>query len=90
MRYFFPVSFDKTIVENIVAAAGDLKLSSKLMTSGAGHDAQMINRIAPSAMIFVPSKDGVSHNPMEYTSPEQLVNGANVLLLTAGRLLDAK
>lgn len=87
---FEPVSFDKTIVENIVAAAGDLKLSSKLMTSGAGHDAQMINRIAPSAMIFVPSKDGVSHNPMEYTSPEQLVNGANVLLLTAGRLLDAK
>lgn len=87
---FEPVSFDKTIVENIVAAAGDLKLSSKLMTSGAGHDAQMINRIAPSAMIFVPSKDGVSHNPMEYTSPEQLVNGANVLLLTAGRLLDVK
>ncbi|CAD2081931.1 Zn-dependent hydrolase [Jeotgalicoccus coquinae] len=87
---FEPVTFDKTIVENIVAAAGDLKLSSKLMTSGAGHDAQMINRIAPSAMIFVPSKDGVSHNPMEYTSPEQLVNGANVLLLTAGRLLDAK
>lgn len=87
---FEPVSFDKTIVENIAAAVGDLKLSSKLMTSGAGHDAQMINRIAPSAMIFVPSKDGVSHNPMEYTSPEQLVNGANVLLLTAGRLLDAK
>lgn len=87
---FEPVIFDKAIVENIVAASGDLKLSSKLMTSGAGHDAQMINRIAPSAMIFVPSKDGVSHNPMEYTSPEQLVNGANVLLLTAGRLLGAK
>lgn len=86
---FEPVIFDKTIVENIVAAAGELELSSKLMTSGAGHDAQMINRIAPSAMIFVPSKDGVSHNPLEYSSPEQLVNGANVLLLTAGRLLDA-
>src|SRR5699024_12410406 len=42
---FEPVIFDKSIVENIVAAAGELTLSSKLMTSGAGHDAQMINRI---------------------------------------------
>lgn len=87
---FEPVVFDKTIVENIVASAEELKLSHKLMTSGAGHDAQMVNRIAPSAMIFVPSKDGVSHNPLEYSSPEQLVNGANVLLFTAAKLLDIR
>ncbi|NMA80893.1 MAG: M20 family metallo-hydrolase [Jeotgalicoccus halophilus] len=87
---FEPVIFDKGIVENIAASSDELKLTSKLMTSGAGHDAQMINRIAPSAMIFVPSKDGVSHNPLEYTSPEQLVNGANVLLLTASKIVNAK
>ena len=87
---FEPVIFDKGIVENIAASSDELKLTSKLMTSGAGHDAQMINRIAPSAMIFVPSKDGVSHNPLEYTSPEQLVNGANVMLLTASKIVNAK
>lgn len=84
---FNPVKFDNEIVENIEAAAKELNISSKLMTSGAGHDAQMINRIAPAAMIFVPSKGGVSHNPMEYTSDEQLNNGANVLLLTAYKML---
>lgn len=84
---FEPVIFDTEIVGNIVAAAGALKLSSKLMTSGAGHDAQMINRIAPSAMIFVPSKDGVSHNPLEFTTDNELINGANVLLLTAQNIV---
>ena len=46
------------------------------MTSGAGHDAQMIARIAPSAMIFVPSRDGISHNPREHTDADDLVAGA--------------
>ncbi len=50
------------------------------MTSGAGHDAQMIARIAPAAMIFVPSKDGISHNPAEFTSDSELVQGARLLL----------
>ena len=57
------------------------------MTSGAGHDAQMIARIAPSAMIFVPSKDGISHNPKEFTEAEDLVRGAKVLLATVAALL---
>ena len=48
--------------------------------SGAGHDAQMFARICPTSMIFVPSKDGLSHNPAEYTSQEQIMDGANVLL----------
>lgn len=85
---FEPVVFDKGIVDTIAESAKELDLTTKFMTSGAGHDAQMINRIAPTAMIFVPSKDGVSHNPMEYTSPEQLVNGTNVMLRTASKLLD--
>ena len=50
------------------------------MTSGAGHDAQMMSRICPTAMIFVPSKDGISHNPREHTDADDLVAGANVLL----------
>jgi N-carbamoyl-L-amino-acid hydrolase len=50
------------------------------MTSGAGHDAQMIARIAPAAMIFVPSRSGISHNPREHTDETQLIQGAEVLL----------
>ncbi|MNL84356.1 Allantoate amidohydrolase [compost metagenome] len=56
------------------------------MTSGAGHDAQMIARIAPTAMIFVPSRDGISHNPREHTDPTDLVAGANVLLDVVRRI----
>lgn len=50
------------------------------MTSGAGHDAQMIARIAPSAMIFVQSIGGISHNPKEFTPDQDLVAGANIFL----------
>ena len=53
------------------------------MVSGAGHDAQLMARVAPSAMIFVPSVDGLSHNPAEYTAPHDLIAGANVLLAAA-------
>jgi N-carbamoyl-L-amino-acid hydrolase len=52
------------------------------MPSGAGHDAQMLARVCPTAMIFTQSKDGLSHNPAEYTSPEDLEAGTNVLLQT--------
>ena len=50
------------------------------MPSGAGHDAQMLARVCPTGMIFVPSVNGLSHNPAEYTSPADLEAGANVLL----------
>ncbi len=56
------------------------------MTSGAGHDAQMMARICPAAMIFVPSVGGVSHNPDEFTPASDLVAGANVLLDVVTRL----
>jgi N-carbamoyl-L-amino-acid hydrolase len=52
------------------------------MTSGAGHDAQMLARVCPAAMIFVPSVAGISHNPAEHTAPEDLGAGADVLLHT--------
>ncbi|MBU3737516.1 MAG: Zn-dependent hydrolase [Rhodoferax sp.] len=75
-----PVVFDPGLVARIEAAAARRSLPCRRMTSGAGHDAQMIARIAPSAMIFVPSRAGISHNPREHTDDAQLVLGARVLL----------
>jgi N-carbamoyl-L-amino-acid hydrolase len=69
----------EAIVRDSAAALG---LSLLDMPSGAGHDGQSMKGIAPVGMIFVPSKDGISHAPSEYTSPEQITNGANVLLQT--------
>lgn len=77
---FSPVSFDEKIVKLIEESASKQQLQSKRMTSGAGHDAQMMARICPTAMIFVPSIDGISHNPKEYTKDIDLIAGANVLL----------
>jgi beta-ureidopropionase / N-carbamoyl-L-amino-acid hydrolase len=79
---FQPVTFDAEIVGIIESAARILGKPIRRMTSGAGHDAQMMARICPAAMIFVPSIDGISHNPREHTEPEHLVLGANVLLMT--------
>ena len=81
-----PVTFDRTIVHLIEDAAHKRGLASKRMTSGAGHDAQMIARIAPSAMIFVPSIGGISHNPREYTPDADLITGAIILLDVVTRL----
>jgi N-carbamoyl-L-amino-acid hydrolase len=70
-------------MRRIIAAAADgLSLSYQAMPSGAGHDAQDMTHIAPTGMIFVPSRDGISHSPKEYTSPEDMANGAKVLLET--------
>ncbi len=77
---FAPVSFDENIVGMIEAAAEKRGLPARRMTSGAGHDAQMMARICPAAMIFVPSVAGISHNPQEYTREADLIAGANVLL----------
>lgn len=83
---FEPVTFDRRIVELVEDAARNRGLASKRMTSGAGHDAQMMARIAPSAMIFVPSIGGISHNPREHTLDADLVAGANILLDVVTRL----
>lgn len=81
-----PVTFDRNIVELVEDAARHRGLAFKRMTSGAGHDAQMIARIAPAAMIFVPSIGGISHNPREHTPDADLVAGANILLDVVTRL----
>jgi N-carbamoyl-L-amino-acid hydrolase len=67
-------------------AARDRGLASRRITSGAGHDAQMLARIAPAAMIFVPCAGGISHSPKEFTAEADLVAGANVLLDVVRRL----
>ena len=77
---FEPVVFDQQVIKIVSDTASDLGLSATHMPSGAGHDAQMLARVCPTGMIFVPSKDGISHNPNEHTDKEDLVAGANVLL----------
>ena len=77
---FSSVEFDSTTVDRVAASAERLGYSHRRIVSGAGHDAQMLARICPSGMIFVPSAGGLSHNIAEYTAPEHLAAGAAVLL----------
>jgi N-carbamoyl-L-amino-acid hydrolase len=57
-----------------------------LLASGAGHDAKETTRLGPVGMIFVPSVGGISHSPREFSRPEDIVNGGNVLLQTLLKL----
>ncbi|MBO0341946.1 MAG: Zn-dependent hydrolase [Bacteroidota bacterium] len=77
-----PALTDTSIQKEIESSAKSLGLSYQYMPSGAGHDTQDISRFAPVGMIFVPSKEGISHSPKEFTSAEDMANGANVLLKT--------
>jgi N-carbamoyl-L-amino-acid hydrolase len=72
--------------EAIRSAARDAGLATLDLPSGAGHDAQNVARFAPIGMIFVPSRGGISHSPLEYTAPDQVANGAEVLYRTILRL----
>ena len=77
-----PVLLDDGVQDAVEQAAASLGYSSRRMPSGAGHDAQNMAKIAAAGMIFVPSVDGRSHTKEEYTSPEDIEHGANVLLET--------
>ena len=81
-----PAPTDNRIRSFIVEAARELGLSTKLMPSGAGHDAQDMAQLGPVGMIFVPSVGGISHSPREFSYPEDIANGANVLLHTLLKL----
>lgn len=67
-------------------SAQELGLTTKLMPSGAGHDAQDMARLGPVGMIFIPSVGGISHSPKEFSRPKDIENGANVLLHTLLKL----
>jgi acetylornithine deacetylase/succinyl-diaminopimelate desuccinylase-like protein len=64
-------------------------MSCKRMISGAGHDAQILSSMLDCAMIFIPSRDGISHNVTEYSTPEHVTAGANVLLGAVQNLLSS-
>ena len=75
-----PAMSDPQVMAWIDASAASLGLTRQRMPSGAGHDAQEVARVAPMGMIFVPSVGGISHSPREFTKPEDVVRGADVLL----------
>ncbi len=77
-----PALTDPAVRTAIAEQAKGLGLSTKMMPSGAGHDAQDMARIAPTGMIFVPSIGGISHSPKERTAIRDLANGADVLVRT--------
>jgi len=77
-----PALADPAIQKSIENSAKSLGFSFKYLPSGAGHDAQEMARLAPMGMIFIPSKDGISHAPSEFSTKEDIANGANVLLQT--------
>jgi beta-ureidopropionase / N-carbamoyl-L-amino-acid hydrolase len=85
---FDPVQFDPAVMARVEQAAIAQGLSHRRMPSGAGHDAQMLARMCPTGMIFVPSVKGLSHNVREHTEPADLVAGANVLLQVLTGLAD--
>ncbi len=70
---------DPALVDLVFDVAGDLGFRRVRMPSGAGHDAQSIAVFAPIGMVFVPSRDGISHSPREWTSIEEITNGAAVI-----------
>lgn len=77
-----PAPTDPRVRAVIDRSARDLGLSTRAMPSGAGHDAQDMTRLGPVGMIFVPSVNGISHSPKEFSRPRDIENGANVLLQT--------
>lgn len=83
---FMPVIFPDEVVAMVQAEAKARGYSARRLPSGAGHDAQMMARVCPSGMIFVPSVGGLSHNVREHTEPRDLAAGANVLLGLIKRL----
>jgi N-carbamoyl-L-amino-acid hydrolase len=76
---FAPVAFAEDVISLVERAAGDRGHTVMRLPSGAGHDAQMLARMCPTGMVFVPSRGGISHNPAEFTEPEDLAAGCQVL-----------
>jgi len=75
-----PAPMHPGLAAMLEASAAGLGLCSRRMASGAGHDAQLLQGICPTAMLFVPSRGGISHSPLEYTEPEDLKRGLAVLM----------
>ena len=81
---------DAAGVDLVSRVASDLGMKALVLKTVTGHDALAIQKKIPSSLIFVPSKDGLSHNPREYTAPEQLDKGYAVLVETLWRMVTAE
>ena len=81
-----PALMNKQIQSLIIEATNELNYSFKKMPSGAGHDAQDMAIIVPSGMIFIPSVDGISHSPKEFSTDDHVYKGTNILLNTLLKL----
>lgn len=77
-----PTFASPEIQQRMIQATKSLNISFIKMQSGAGHDVQEMAVLAPIGLVFIPSKDGISHNPKEYSSPAQMAKGANIMLHT--------
>jgi N-carbamoyl-L-amino-acid hydrolase len=82
------VRFDAALGGMLREAAQARQLSVRDIVASAGHDSVLIAPLCPSAMLFIPSRGGITHNPAEYSSPEQLARGAQVLLDAVVRLAE--
>lgn len=80
VQHFPPTPFDAALIDTVREQAADRGYSHQSIVTGAGHDAVYVATVSPTAMIFVPCKDGISHNEIEDAKPEHLEAGANVLL----------
>ena len=77
---FGPVAFDQTLCNLLRRKAENRQLSTRDMTAAAGHDSVLIAPLCPSAMLFIPSVGGITHNPKEYSTKAQVALGAQVML----------
>lgn len=83
-----PMRFDPHCIDAVRRAASSLQLPAEDIVSGAGHDSVNLARVTPTSMIFIPCREGVSHNELEAASPDDVTAGANVLLRAALELAD--
>jgi N-carbamoyl-L-amino-acid hydrolase len=81
-----PGKFPDDLVDLIEGAAGSLDIGATRLASGAFHDALFVSKVCPSGMIFIPCRDGISHHPSEYATPEDCAAGARVLAASATEL----
>ncbi len=83
-----PVAFPESLLGGLEKAAERLDFPWKRMLSGAFHDALFVSRVAPAAMIFVPCRDGLSHNEREHVEPEHSAAGAQMLLASTLEVME--
>jgi beta-ureidopropionase / N-carbamoyl-L-amino-acid hydrolase len=86
IRSELPVALHEHLIRLLQRSCEEKGIAYEIMPSGAGHDAMQMAKITPAAMIFVPSKKGVSHSPMEWTEPEDICLGTQLLLETIVRI----